>query len=307
MSWYKQLEHRELGRVVGDEPGATLVVVAAIHGNEPAGLEAMRRVFASLAPGHIRGEVVAFVGNHAAVKRGVRYQHSDLNRAWRQEQISEVSSREDLEHELAELRELHGELEAAEARSRGPMHLADLHTSSAPGVPFMMLANDDAHRAFVEHFGMPAMMGLDAHIAGVLSNYVSSRGWIAFAAEGGQHEAASSVDALEAAVWQSMHAAGQLVDDTHAARVLHSRSELDRMRGDLPRLLEVSGRHAIVEADHFVMEPGFRNIHRARRGQLLAHDARGEIRAEEDGLVILPLYQGLGSDGFFWGRELPPG
>ena len=304
MSWYQQLPHRELGRIVGPEPGATLVVVAAIHGNEPAGLEAMRRVLAVLAPEHIRGEIVAFVGNHAAVKRGVRYLTSDLNRAWRHEQISDIRSRDGLEHELAELRELHGELEAAEARSRGPMHLADLHTSSAPGVPFMMLANDDAHRAFVQHFGMPAMMGLDAHIAGVLSNYASSLGWTAFAAEGGQHEAASSVDALEAAVWQSLDATGQLVGDVHAARVQQSRGELDRMRGDLPRFLAVSGRHAIVEADDFVMEPGFRNIHRAQRGQLLARDARGEIRAQEDGLVILPLYQGLGSDGFFWGREL---
>ncbi|MEO6950463.1 MAG: succinylglutamate desuccinylase/aspartoacylase family protein [Polyangia bacterium] len=305
MSWYRNLPHRELGRIVGAVPGATLVVVAAIHGNEPAGLEAMRRVLTQLTPGQLRGEVVAFVGNHAAVKQGVRYQTSDLNRAWRREQISEIRERADLEHELAELRELHDELEAAEARSRGPMHLADLHTSSAPGVPFMMLANDEPHRAFVQHFGVPAMMGLDAHIAGVLSNYVSTRGWIAFSMEGGQHESPASVDALEAAVWQSLHAAGQLVGGAHADRVQAARSELDRMRGDLPRVLEVSGRHAIVEEDHFVMEPGFRNIHRAQRGQLLARDARGEIRAEEDGLVILPLYQGLGNDGFFWGRELP--
>ena len=305
MTWYQQLPHRELGRVVGAEPGATLVVVAAIHGNEPAGLEAVRRVLSQLAPTQLRGEVVAFVGNHAAVKRGVRYQHSDLNRAWRHEQISDIRDRADLEHELAELRELNDELEAAEARSRGPMHLADLHTSSAPGVPFMMLANDEPHRAFVQRFGVPAMLGLDSHIAGVLSHYVSSRGWTAFAMEGGQHEAPESIDALEAAVWQSLWATGQLVGDAHADRVDATRTALDEMRGDLPRLLEVSGRHAIVAEDRFVMEPGFRNIHRAHRGQLLAHDARGEIRAEEDGLVILPLYQGLGSDGFFWGHELP--
>ena len=50
------------------------------------------------------------------------------------------------------------------------------------------------------------------------------------------------------------------------------------------------------------MAPGFKNL--AREGQLLATDKNGEIRAPKDGLVILPLYQGLGNDGFFWGRAV---
>jgi hypothetical protein len=44
---------------------------------------------------------------------------------------------------------------------------------------------------------------------------------------------------------------------------------------------------------------------RARASQLLARDNNGEIRAESDGVIILPLYQGQGSDGFFWGRAVP--
>jgi hypothetical protein len=38
---------------------------------------------------------------------------------------------------------------------------------------------------------------------------------------------------------------------------------------------------------------------------LLAHDRNGEIRAPFDGLVLLPLYQSEGSDGFFYGRSVP--
>ena len=52
------------------------------------------------------------------------------------------------------------------------------------------------------------------------------------------------------------------------------------------------------------MEPGFANIQPVARGQLLARDRRGEIRAPEDCLVVMPLYQGLGDDGFFLGRDL---
>jgi succinylglutamate desuccinylase len=52
------------------------------------------------------------------------------------------------------------------------------------------------------------------------------------------------------------------------------------------------------------MEPGFTNFQPVRRGQTLAHDRRGEIAAPETGLVLLPLYQALGDDGFFLGREV---
>jgi succinylglutamate desuccinylase len=68
--------------------------------------------------------------------------------------------------------------------------------------------------------------------------------------------------------------------------------------------MEVVSRHAVTPEDSFVMEPGFRNLDLARAGQLLARDRKGEIRAPRDGLVILPLYQGQGSDGFFWGRAV---
>lgn len=52
------------------------------------------------------------------------------------------------------------------------------------------------------------------------------------------------------------------------------------------------------------MEPGFRNFQRVRRGQSLARDRTGEITACETGLILLPLYQSLGDDGFFLGREV---
>ena len=300
------LEDRELGRIIGDEPGATLVAVAGIHGNEPAGIHAAQRVLRRLGerPGSVRGELVVLAGNFAALRRGVRYQRADLNRAWTRECVDAVRAMAAHAEEELEQLELLAAIEATEQRSRGARLLVDLHTSSAPGIPFLMVHDDDPHRAFVASLGIPALLGLDAHIRGVLSQYMSSRGWISFAVEGGQHTAPDAVDALEAVLWKSLHGANLLADDGFAPEVRRSGELLDGCRGELPRMLEVCGRHAIVPEDRFVMEAGFRNIHRAGKGQLLARDARGEIRATEDGLVILPLYQGLGSDGFFWGRAL---
>jgi len=41
-----------------------------------------------------------------------------------------------------------------------------------------------------------------------------------------------------------------------------------------------------------------------KRGQILAHDQRGRIAARETGMVLLPLYQKLGDDGFFLARRV---
>ena len=52
--------------------------------------------------------------------------------------------------------------------------------------------------------------------------------------------------------------------------------------------------------------PGFENFQPVRRGQKLAEDRHGPIRARASGIVLLPLYQGLGDDGYFLGRAVGP-
>jgi hypothetical protein len=51
------------------------------------------------------------------------------------------------------------------------------------------------------------------------------------------------------------------------------------------------------------MEAGFRISSRYVEAAL-AKDLGGEIKASETGLILLPLYQALGDDGFFLGREV---
>ena len=42
------------------------------------------------------------------------------------------------------------------------------------------------------------------------------------------------------------------------------------------------------------------------KGEVLAIDGKGEIRARESGLIFMPLYQNLGDDGFFIVEEIEP-
>ena len=60
---------RELGRIVGDQPGPTLLCIGGLHGNEPAGVLAIQRVMERLtgASEHLRGELIGVVGNRHAL------------------------------------------------------------------------------------------------------------------------------------------------------------------------------------------------------------------------------------------------
>ncbi|MFN9706664.1 MAG: succinylglutamate desuccinylase/aspartoacylase family protein, partial [Planctomycetota bacterium] len=70
-----QAPPRELGRHDRGVPGPTLLVLAGVHGNEPAGVAAAQRVLAELArrDAPIRGRLVAFAGNLGALALGRRY------------------------------------------------------------------------------------------------------------------------------------------------------------------------------------------------------------------------------------------
>lgn len=303
------LERREIGRVVSELPGPSLVVVAGVHGNEAAGVEASRRVLARLERGDIatRGELLVLGGNVAALQKGIRYQVKDLNRMWTEEHVRELRKKKDLDAEDREQLDLLAHVEAAIGRARGRVHFADFHTTSAPGIPFILFGDTLPQRHFVRAFPLPVVIGLEEQVDGVQSAFWTRRNCITFGCEAGQHDDPASVDALEAVLWLALRQADILRIDIAQPMLPELRAAeelLERRRGNLPRVLEVVSRHAITADDDFKMEPGFRNLDHAKSGQLLASDRNGEIRAPRDGMVIMPLYQGLGSDGFFWGRAV---
>ncbi len=304
---------REIGRVVGDLKGPTLIAVAGIHGNERAGVGAARRVLTILDQrhGNVRGELVALAGNLGAMRQGLRYRHRDMNRVWSEVRLRDLEAKQktgranELDEEDIEQLELLGAIREAIARARGPVFLIDLHTTSAHGLPFILFGDTLQQRRFAGAIPLPTVIGLEEQLDGVLSGYLTSQGVITCAVEGGQHDDPGSIDNLEAVLLLGVESAGLLganiLSETETAHAL-----LERRRGTLPRVMEVVSRHAITAEDRFVMEPGFDNLARVAADQLLARDRKGEIRAPKDGFVLLPLYQGQGAEGFFWGREMSP-
>lgn len=299
---------RVLGEWIGTEIGPVVLLCAGMHGNEPAGIRAFRRVLAKLQELQppMRGRMVALAGNMASMALHVRYQSQDLNRAWNDERIARVVSTpttEITDPEERELQELIPHLREIFRSARGPVHFLDLHTTSAPGVPFTVLSDTIRNREFGMKLGVPVILGLEETLDGPLIDWVHRHGHISMAVEGGQHDDPVAVDHHEAIIWLGLVAAGCLRrEDVPDHEALRRRLE-DVTRG-IPQIVEIRYRHGISPTDEYQTKPGFSNFSRVRKGDQIATDRRGSVAAREDGLVLLPLYQGLGNDGFFLGRPV---
>jgi succinylglutamate desuccinylase len=296
-----------IGSVRGSLPGPTLLILGGIHGNEPAGVLAADRVLPRIQErkAELRGEVALLRGNTRALERKVRYIDADLNRQWAPDSVrvtasgngglSAMSERLEQDELLVTIRE-------AVSRARGEVYFLDLHTTSAHGKPFATVGDTLRNRRFALRFPVTIVLGLEEQINGTLLEYMNNLGAITMGFEAGQHEALSSIDHHEAVIWNATVAAGNFLRKD-VAELDNCRSLLKRAGGGR-RVVEVRHRHAIMPEDGFQMEPGFRNFQPVQRGQVLATERGGKITACETGLILLPLYQLLGDDGFFLGREV---
>lgn len=299
---------RILGRYDGQEGGPLLLCLGGVHGNEPAGVHALQRVFEVLRKTQpkMRGTIVGLAGNLRALEANARYLDRDLNRAWLPERVAQIATLEDGCAETLEQRELLDTMRKLVGTHRGEIYFLDLHTSSAEGEPFACIGDTIRNRTFARSFPVPVILGLEEQLEGALLEHLNNLGFITLGFEGGEHHSSSAVDFHEAAVWCALVGAGCLDNDT-LAETRRATALLERSRGDLPQWLGVRYRHAIAKEDGFRMRPGYRNFRQISKGEIVAEDhAQGEIKAYYNSRILLPLYQGKGDDGFFLALDVAP-
>ncbi|MCB9845784.1 MAG: succinylglutamate desuccinylase/aspartoacylase family protein [Phycisphaeraceae bacterium] len=191
---------RVVAQIDGKRPGPTMLVVGALHANEPAGLAAARRVHAWLCDRRdsFAGRFVAIRG-HTRAPSTARYVDEDLNRAFTRERLERRNGPPSVEQ--VEARELL-QLVAAERRlARGPVILIDLHTTSAPSLPFVAFEDTLPVRRLARATGLPMLVGLEECLQGLFFDHLcSALGIPAMVIEGGEHQAPLSVEVLSNAV-----------------------------------------------------------------------------------------------------------
>ena len=169
-------------------------------------------------------------------------------------------------------------------------------------IVFSIIGDTLQNRRIAFAFPVPVILGLEENVDGALLGYFGERGHVAVGFEGGQHDDVDTRAHQLAAAWLTLTAAGGLASSTPQARRAYER--LRAAGRGLPGVVEMRYRHHVTRRESFEMRPGFTNFDRVERGEVLAKDRGSEIRAAEPGLVLLPLYQGQGQDGFFLGREV---
>jgi succinylglutamate desuccinylase len=297
--------------IIGDvhsSPSAgspTLIVMTALHGNEPAGVTATKRVIAELEKmeSDFHGRLISLLGNPEAYAANLRYQDIDLNRLWSDEILPEPPIGKEGEF-ISHLKNTFLTL-VNNARQVGPVYVLDLHTASGESPPFMGVANISCCIDFARHFPLPCFRGLEERgIEGLFYVYSSQAGIPTLMVEGGQHAASSSVKNLEASIWTALFATGCLQKSEKLTKMADSaRTRLKQLSATLPDWFEIFHIHACTPEDEFVMRSGFRSFQPVSKGECLASDRNGKILSPADGMILLPLYQKQGTDGFFLIRE----
>lgn len=297
-----------VGEFVGDENGASLIVFGGVHGNEQSSIRAMKRILPELEKlkNRLRGRVYFLAGNTRALQKNVRFIDDDLNRHWTEESVKQNSPDSKIltnRVEDVEQKELLEILNKILATAKDEIYAMDLHSTSSESTPFAMIGDTLRNREFAQKFPATFLLGIEEQLDSTILEYINNLGAVTLGFEAGQHTDKTAVDNQEALIRLALVNSGILsAEDVDVEKY---EQVLKKAMGER-RIIEIRYRHEISESDEFKMEPGYENFHPVKKGEVLAKDKNGEVKAIETSLILMPLYQSQGNDGFFLGREISP-
>lgn len=304
--------NRIIGRYRTDSEGPLLVILGAVHGNEPAGVKATEVIFKMLdiepyinANFKFRGNVIGLVGNVQAYEKKKRFIKRDLNRCWTMRNIELVKSGDSSVPEKYEMLEIYetilAEIAAVNAKE---LVVLDMHTTSSDGGIFSIPSLDPLSLAIAEELHAPVVTGMLKGLGGTSLHFFNRENFgietTAVVFESGQHDEPLSVNRAVAAIINCMRTIRCIKPDD----VKNKHDELlIEFSKNLPKVNELVYSHAISEADEFKMKEGFSNFQMIEKGDHIANDKDGKILSPYGGRMLMPLYQAQGEDGFFIIKE----
>lgn len=298
---------RFIGHIKGAHEGPTLIFIAGIHGNEPSGVYALRKVLHGLEgeKNKFRGNLYAINGNLPALKKGIRYLKHDLNRLWTADTIAQIRNDkiDDRAQESAQLTEIYQSIEKIIATEKGPFYFFDLHTTSSKTIPFITLNDSLLNRKYTSHYPVPLILGIEEFLEGALLSYINEKGYVAFGFEGGQHDDPSSIHNHIAFIMLSLVFSGCMDEASIDFRKYYH--HLSHKVANSRQFYEIVTRYEIKPFEEFDMFDGFTNFQRIKKGDRLATSNGRPIFSEGNGLIFMPLYQGKGNDGYFIIQKTP--
>jgi succinylglutamate desuccinylase len=298
---------RIIGELGGKEKGPLIILIGGLHGNELTGIKAIERVFKKIEDDklEIRGKIIGLKGNKKAIEKKERYIDYDLNRCWTAEHIQHLSDSHFVFAEDEEVLELNNVFEGLSSFEATQRVCVDLHTTSSDNGNFIVVPEVTSDDAVIEALKLPLILDLEKHIKGTLLKYLTRKGYLAFAFEGGLIGSEVAIELHTAGIWEILLASGA-VSPERINGIMQIGTLLQTFAAELPHKLRVRHHYWITEEDNFHMKPGYLNFQKVKAGEVIAEDRNGPIQIPMDGLIFMPLYQRSGNDGFFVVEEIDP-
>ena len=297
------IKSRSIAPPIVKDDGPVVIFIGGIHGNEPAGIVALKQLLLELQEqrAFIAGSVYGLIGNKTALKTGQRYCEVDLNRIWSKGEIAALSQQDALNSEQKEQLELWHALQNIVDQHKGPFYFMDLHTTSGPTAPFLTVNDSLLNRRFTQHYPLPVVLGIEEYLQGPLLSYINELGYVAFGFEAGQHDDPLSIQNCYDFARLSLEIIGLMADGSEQEQ----RLRLGRQCSDLEQFYEIIHRHQVQRREAFKLNPGYRNFQQVPSGTLLGYDGDQAMVLDQKGQLFMPLYQGQGEDGYFLIRSVP--
>ncbi len=279
----------------GENPGPTLTVLGAVHGNERCGTEAVHRVSLALQSNDLvlsHGKLVMVpITNPKAYERNLRFVDRNLNRCLHPDYPGDGSYEDQINPVLMPL------LEKTDV-------LLDLHSYASPGGPFIFLSGnrtDTAERNFARALGVTDFVHgwqeafgdsntkHNSHYAIGTTEYARSEGALAITLECGHHTNANASDIGERSILLALEHLG--LASTGIATPVEAPVRCVQMKKAFSKVREGDFLRELMHYDP------------VRSGETLCRYTDGEeIAAPEDGYVVLPKGNAdIGQDWFFFG------
>ncbi len=299
-------EAKEISRVIGkytsNKEGPLLFVTAGIHGNEPSGVKALKKVFKELEKikPEIKGTFVGVAGNTEALNKDLRFVDEDLNRTWTEENIKYGKSDTCEQREMFEIIKV---LEQYAEKDFTKRYFLDCHTTSSPSLPYISVQEVNDNDAWAHEFPTYIIRGFSDIVYGCIDHYLSRTGITGFVFEAGQHSNKSAEENQEGIIWLAVSKACKL-DLNLLSCYPECVTNFSEKNAPDQKTFEIIHRQGLEERDTFQMEPEFKNFQKIYKGQLLAIHNGKEIKSQWDAYIFMPLYQAQGNDGFFVVQEV---
>jgi len=197
---------RLIGALKQNPEYPSLIYFCCIHGNEKAGFEALESFFKNIKANSkkIKANVYAIFGNQEAFLQNQRFIDKDLNRIWTKSHFEESTRKENIS-EYHELIEIYNLLYDLLNYAKSNVFCFDLHTTSGPTKPFIVMNDALINRSFVKDLGYPVIFNVESFIEGSLLNLLNDLGHVSMAFEGGEHYSEDSIEQIKTFCYKTLY------------------------------------------------------------------------------------------------------